>query len=150
MLLNSCVSCSSAHESLSASSCACAAPESWGVLGWVSPRGVEAALAFAFFRGGIVDRVDVGRLHVEVNRGNHGRAGTAAQVQGSAYSRRAEPRTLWRHTPPQRPTPCLHRHGRCGIGTRCLLEPRAVDALDVLCGAGSARVDPLRASSARQ
>lgn len=53
MLLKSCVSCSSAQASLSASSCDCACPESCGVFGWVSPSGVEAALAFVFLRGGI-------------------------------------------------------------------------------------------------
>jgi len=55
MLLKSCVSCSSAHGSLCRSSCDCEGPDSCGVLGWVSLSGVEAALAFAFFRGGIAD-----------------------------------------------------------------------------------------------
>jgi hypothetical protein len=59
MLLKSCVSCSSAHGSLRSSSWDWVAPEACGVCGWVSPRGVEAALAFAFFRGGILDGNDV-------------------------------------------------------------------------------------------
>jgi hypothetical protein len=80
MLLKSCVSCSSAHGSLSSSSCDCEGPEACGVCGCVSARGVEAALAFAFLRGGIADEdrkcgVE-GRLRTA--------AGTAAEVQGCA------------------------------------------------------------------
>lgn len=52
MLFSNWISCSSSHGSLSSSSCA-NAPEACGVPGWPSPSGVEAALAFAFLRGGI-------------------------------------------------------------------------------------------------
>jgi hypothetical protein len=52
MLFSSWISCSSSHGSLSSSSCD-KAFEACGVPGWPSPSGVEAALAFAFFRGGI-------------------------------------------------------------------------------------------------
>ena len=61
MLLKSCVSCSSAQASLSKSSCDCATPGSCDSFGCVSPSGVDAALAFAFFRGGIV-RCNIARV----------------------------------------------------------------------------------------
>jgi hypothetical protein len=116
MLLKSWISCSSAHGSLSSSSCDCAAPASWGVLGCVSPSGVEAALAFAFLRGGILRKngVEISE-EGEVKTTLVAMVGEAAScrymTEGARVRVGLNERKVWRVMPLSNPHLHMHRHG---------------------------------------
>jgi hypothetical protein len=99
MLLKSCVSCSSAHGSLCSSSCDCEGPDSCGVLGCVSRSGVEAALAFAFLRGGIAGcHEDV--LVVKEGTGQVARVLQEQSRIGARVRVGLKPPKVWRHFSP--------------------------------------------------
>lgn len=99
-------------------------PEAWGVCGWVSPSGVEAALAFALFRGGIVGKDEVERWS-ERRTGKESRERAAGTMAAGARVRVVGLRSrgqLWRHAPPQLTAHSSHLHTSTAMDGEALVD----------------------------